>query len=43
VIDIDGRVVDWIDSMPGFRVTQLDKTEGIVAMPLTIQHFASTD
>jgi ABC-2 type transport system ATP-binding protein len=39
--DADGQVFDWIDSMPGFRVAQLDNTVGVVAMPFAIEHAVS--
>jgi hypothetical protein len=36
--ELDGQVIDWIDSQPGFSVGQLDKAVGQVAIPTSVEH-----
>jgi len=36
--DRDGQVIDWIDSMDGFEVGQHDKSVGIVALHVGLEH-----
>jgi ABC-2 type transport system ATP-binding protein len=36
--ELDGEVIDWIDSQPGFAVGQVDKAVGQVAIPTSIEH-----
>ena len=34
----DGQVIDWIDSTDGFEVGQRDKSVGVVALEVTLEH-----
>jgi ABC-2 type transport system ATP-binding protein len=36
--ELDGQVIDWIDSQPGFSVGQVDRAVGKVAIPTSVEH-----
>ena len=38
ISDRDGQVIDWIDSMDGFEVGQHDKSVGVVALEVALEH-----